>query len=199
MSEAKNKLLNTALQLFLDEGLHSVGIDRVIKVSGVSKMTLYKYFPSKDILIEHVLALYHGELLVELAQSVAGDQLSLEQQLFSLLNWYKGRFLAGPQPRGCLFASAANMYPDKDHPVHRVCLMHKGMLIDLFATLLKSHGYEHSPMLALQCLILFEGAQNLTAIGVQGDAIDAATLAMLALLRSSGPAALTTPTSVTPA
>lgn len=183
MSAARDRLLSTALQLFVQEGLQSVGIDRVVKVSGVSKMTLYKYFPSKDNLIEEALSLYHYQLIMELQQSMVGAPPNLEQQLILLLNWYKTRFL-GPDPRGCLFVSAANIYPCKDHPVHRVCLMHKHTLIDLLTHLLSSFGYTHSAALALQCLILFEGAQNLTAIGVRGGAIDAATAAILILLKS---------------
>lgn len=187
MSEARDKLLSTALQLFIEDGLHAVGIDKVVKVSGVSKMTLYKYFPSKDFLIESALTLYHHQLLSELKEEVAGAPPGLEPQLFSLLAWYKSRFLVGDDSRGCLFVSAVNMYPSQDHPVHRVCLLHKSTLIDLFAMLLGSYGYKNPASLALQCLILFEGAQNLTAIGVRGGAIDSAASVIMVLLNLNAP------------
>ncbi|WP_434771928.1 TetR/AcrR family transcriptional regulator [Pseudomonas entomophila] len=182
MSTAKEKLLTTALQLFIKEGVQSVGIDKVIRVSGVSKMTLYKYFPSKDNLIEEALTLYHYQIIVELQHCLAEAPPVLEQQLMLLLNWYKSRFM-GPEPRACLFVSAANLYPSRDHPVHRVCLLHKHMLIDLLAHLLTQFGYAQAAALALQCLMLFEGAQNLTAIGVD-EPIDAATTAILMLLEA---------------
>jgi len=183
MSSAREKLLSTALQLFIQEGLQSVGIDKVIKVSGVSKMTLYKYFPSKDNLIEEALNLYHQQIIMELQQCLMGAPPVLEQQLMLLLNWYRSRFM-GPDPRACLFVSAANIYPDTDHPVHRVCLLHKVTLIDLLAHLLTAFGYDNGSVLALQCLIVFEGAQNLTAIGVSEAPIDAATAAIMMLLKA---------------
>ena len=51
MSEARARLLSTASRLFYAEGLHAVGIDRVISTAGVTKATLYRHFPSKDDLV----------------------------------------------------------------------------------------------------------------------------------------------------
>ena len=49
---AYERILNTAEDLFYQEGIQSVGIDKIIKEAGVAMSTLYKYFPSKDKLIE---------------------------------------------------------------------------------------------------------------------------------------------------
>lgn len=51
MSEARARLLGTASGLFYAEGLHSVGIDRIIATAGVTRATLYRHFPSKDDLV----------------------------------------------------------------------------------------------------------------------------------------------------
>ena len=51
MSEARARLLSTASRLFYAEGLHSVGIDRIIATAGVTRATLYRHFPSKDDLV----------------------------------------------------------------------------------------------------------------------------------------------------
>lgn len=48
-------VLETALALFATHGYHAVGVDRIKDASGVAKMTLYKHFATKDILIEQVL------------------------------------------------------------------------------------------------------------------------------------------------
>jgi len=47
MSDKRQLVLETALTLFRAHGYHAVGIDRVLAESGVAKMTMYKYFPSK--------------------------------------------------------------------------------------------------------------------------------------------------------
>jgi AcrR family transcriptional regulator len=48
---AKVKILETADQLFYDEGVHTVGVDRIIARSHVTKATFYKHYRSKDVLI----------------------------------------------------------------------------------------------------------------------------------------------------
>jgi AcrR family transcriptional regulator len=51
----RDKILRTAILLFNEQGVHTVGIDRIIAESGVAKMSFYKYFPSKDDLISAFL------------------------------------------------------------------------------------------------------------------------------------------------
>src|SRR5260370_170925 len=53
--DAREKILETACRLFYEHGLHATGIDTIVAQSGVTKMTLYKYFPSKQDLILAVL------------------------------------------------------------------------------------------------------------------------------------------------
>ena len=61
MTESKNKqsakerILNAAEELFYNEGIQSVGIDRIVKESHVALNTFYRYFTSKDKLIEAYL------------------------------------------------------------------------------------------------------------------------------------------------
>lgn len=186
MSAAREKLLITALDLFLHEGLQTVGIDRVIKLSGISKMTLYKYFPSKDHLIAECLQHYHSEIVSEIQQCIVSSPPMLEQKLVILLAWYRRKFVETPI-LGCIFVSAANLYTDIEHPVHQVCLLHKHMLIDMIAQLLDGFGYANPQELAMQCLILFEGARNLYTIGVQGDSLESATRVLLLLLQQHRP------------
>src|SRR3954465_15202317 len=52
---ARDKLLAAAEELFYKEGVHTVGIDRVIEHAGVAKASLYNTFGSKDELIHAYL------------------------------------------------------------------------------------------------------------------------------------------------
>jgi AcrR family transcriptional regulator len=49
--EARERILDTAYQLFSRRGIRAVGIDEVIERAGVAKATLYRHFPSKDDLV----------------------------------------------------------------------------------------------------------------------------------------------------
>lgn len=53
----KDNILNTALQLFRRNGIRSVTMDMVAAEVGISKRTLYEYFPAKDALVEACLNL----------------------------------------------------------------------------------------------------------------------------------------------
>ena len=48
---ARERLLTAANELFYAEGVHTVGIDRVIERAGVAKASLYNTFGSKDELV----------------------------------------------------------------------------------------------------------------------------------------------------
>jgi AcrR family transcriptional regulator len=54
---ARERILDTAYDLFSHEGIRSVGVDRIIARSGVAKMSFYRHFPSKDALVLEFLEL----------------------------------------------------------------------------------------------------------------------------------------------
>ena len=57
-SPARQRLLDAATELFYREGIHSVGVDRIIEAAGVTRATMYKQFEGKEGL---VLAYLDGE------------------------------------------------------------------------------------------------------------------------------------------
>ncbi len=54
-SAARERILATADRLFYNEGIHAVGVQRVVAESAVTRVTLYRHFPSKDDLISAYL------------------------------------------------------------------------------------------------------------------------------------------------
>ena len=55
-SPARERILATADRLFYNEGIHAVGIQRLVAESAVTRVTLYRHFPSKDDLVDAYLA-----------------------------------------------------------------------------------------------------------------------------------------------
>lgn len=96
------RILRTAHDLFYREGVRATGIDRIIAESGVSKVTFYRYFPSKNELIKAYLEFRHK---LWMDWFIAALQLHLPrhpQPLLALLpvlqEWFRH-----PDYRGCAF------------------------------------------------------------------------------------------------
>ena len=68
---ARDRLLAAANDLFYREGVHTVGIDRVIAEAGVAKASLYNTFGSKDELIRAYLETRHAGIVERMGRALA--------------------------------------------------------------------------------------------------------------------------------
>jgi hypothetical protein len=50
-SEARERVLAAAYDLFSHKGVRGVGVDSIIASAGVAKMTFYRHFPAKENLV----------------------------------------------------------------------------------------------------------------------------------------------------
>ncbi|MHC6803822.1 TetR/AcrR family transcriptional regulator, partial [Vibrio antiquarius] len=93
MNKKKQLLIDTALSLFYKQGINSIGINEVLKVSGVAKRTLYSHFESKEALILAALEQRHQIFMAWLEEKLSSAQSSTDviDQLFTALNgWFHG-------------------------------------------------------------------------------------------------------------
>lgn len=131
---ARDRLLAAATALFYREGIHSVGVDRVIEVAGVTRATLYKQFSGKENL---VLAYLEGEdaglraLFAEAAAEAAGAGAAPDGLLDLVVSGIQAD-IAHRHTRGCPFINAAAEYPDEG-PVRSLIATHR----DWFRTTLR--------------------------------------------------------------
>lgn len=54
MKTKKEKIIDTAIQLFAEQGFHNTSISKIAEAAGVSKGLMYNYFTSKDELFKHI-------------------------------------------------------------------------------------------------------------------------------------------------
>ncbi|MEU3245428.1 TetR/AcrR family transcriptional regulator [Streptomyces sp. NPDC006875] len=123
VSEARERLLRTAGQLFYAEGIHTVGVDRLVAESKITNATFYRHFRSKEDLavayiegVDHAVRTQIGALMaadVPTDGILRGIGTSLVEQIRS------------PGYRGCAFLNAAAEFPDPGHPVHRAVVQHR--------------------------------------------------------------------------
>jgi AcrR family transcriptional regulator len=153
---ARERILDTASELFYRDGYHAVGIDTIIARSGVAKMTLYRHFPSKDDLIAAYLERSNAEFMVWLGDAIA----SVDDPRKKLITAFEATEKLATSARclGCTFQGAASEFPEMDHPGHRVALAHKRSVLGLFTGLARDAGLRDPDGLAAQLLLLMDGA-----------------------------------------
>src|SRR5216683_4647601 len=104
--EARERLLAAANELFYAEGVHTVGIDRVIEHAGVAKATLYSAFGSKDELIRAYLKARHAATRDRMTRELAARYQTPRERLVGVFE-VQGLSFTDPRFRGCAFISAS--------------------------------------------------------------------------------------------
>src|ERR1700759_304371 len=73
-SEARERLLSTASQLFYSEGISGVGVDRIVSEAHVTLATFYRHFPGKEALVIAYLESVHVAIEAQVEAQCAGRQ-----------------------------------------------------------------------------------------------------------------------------
>ncbi len=75
----KEKIFNAALQVFSKKGFHKSTIDEIASLSGVGKGSVYRFFKSKEDLLEQLLSEKYQEIIIPFSSIMARDGDVLEQ------------------------------------------------------------------------------------------------------------------------
>jgi len=178
--KARERLVETATELFYAEGIHAVGVDRVASEADVAKATLYQHFRSKDELVAACLRLRSANWRRHVAEPVlarSGSPSTRVARVFDLM----GRGFGSPDYRGCPFINAAAEYPGRTGVVAEAIQSHRGEVRNLFEHLLADSLGRRG--LLSELMLLYDGA----LVGAQFDhSARAARVAKAAALRLLG-------------
>lgn len=156
-SEKKDRLVDTALRLFCLSGFRATGINTILAEAGVTKMTLYNHFDSKEALILAALAKRDEEHIAWLTAETEARAAAPEDGLLALFDAL-GAWFASDDFHGCPFLKASGEFDDQDDPVHRAALAHKGHLLALIRELAEAAGAPDPARIAGEIYMLVEGA-----------------------------------------
>lgn len=162
-SAARQRVLDTATRLFYAEGIHAVGVDRIVTEAGVTRATFYRHFPSKEELVRVYIQAWDQEIRAEAAAGL-GSGLTAAQ-LLAVLVERLGQEMCGAGFRGCPFVNAAAEYPDPRHPVSRAIADHRAWLRELITRLLDGAGLSEPGRRADVLMLLRDGAMVGAALG----------------------------------
>jgi AcrR family transcriptional regulator len=121
---ARERILDTAYELFSRHGTHAVGVDAIVAGSGVAKMSLYRNFGSKDELILEFLRmrerLWGRDWLIAEVEARADEPAERLLAIFDVL----GEWYARNDFEGCSFTKVLFAIDNPDHPVRRAAVHH---------------------------------------------------------------------------
>lgn len=154
---AREKVFDVAADLFYRESIRSVGVETIVKRAGVSKISLYRNFDSKDDLIVAYLERRNADYWRSVDRIIATKRDNPRGQLHALVDYVAGR-TARPGYRGCPFINYAAEFPDASHPGHRIVEENKQEMRRRLVGLAKAMGTRRPTQLADALFLLVEGA-----------------------------------------
>ena len=139
---ARERILLTAHDLFYADGIRATGIDRVIAASGVTKVTFYRHFPSKDDLVRAFLDHRHGLWMAWFVDALGrrGAQQRIgngqAQQALLVLADAMAEWFADPAFRGCAFINSVVEVGSSVAGASDIARAHKREMVEVIAGLL---------------------------------------------------------------
>jgi AcrR family transcriptional regulator len=170
VSEARERLVTAAYDLFARNGVQAVGVDAIIERSGVARQTLYRHFGSKQ---ELVLAFLERREEVWtygwLAAEVKRREREPRPRLLAIFDVFDEWFRS-PEFEGCSFINVMLEHPDADHPLHQAAAEYLARIRSFLQDLAADAGIADPASFAREWHILMKG--SIVAAG-EGD-VDAA-------------------------
>ncbi|MGY6274506.1 TetR/AcrR family transcriptional regulator [Methylomonas sp. MgM2] len=149
-------ILDVASDLFYRHGIKNTGVDTIVKAAGTTKMSLYKYYPSKDDLILAHLRKSREAVRQRLMQGIE-KHAEPKHKILAIFDVFTD-IQAKPTFRGCPFLNAAAEFADEGGPVQQAAADYTESFRKLIADLARQAGIEKADQLAGQLALLVVGA-----------------------------------------
>jgi AcrR family transcriptional regulator len=155
---ARERILDTAYDLFSRHGIRAVGVDRIIATSGVAKMSLYRHFHSKDALVLAFLQEREKRWTMEWLQAEASrradDGAGRLLAIFDVFDeWFRQ-----PDFEGCSFINVLLEFGEPDHPIRLATTEHLATIRALVREFAEQAGVADPEAVARQWHILMKGS-----------------------------------------
>ena len=156
--DARQRILDTAYELFSRRGVRGVGVDDVIEHAGVAKATLYRHFPSKDDLVLAFLERREQRWTREWVEAEAKRRgTTSEERLLAIFDLFDEWFQRDDF-EGCSFINTLLEVGDPDHPLGRASARHLQTVRSIVSGLAGEAGLNDPESFAHSWHILMKGA-----------------------------------------
>ncbi|MEA2456151.1 MAG: hypothetical protein QOI45_2413 [Thermoleophilaceae bacterium] len=168
---ARDRILNTAYDLFSHHGVRAVGVDRIVAESGVAKMSLYRHFSSKDELVLTFLQEREQRWTNEWLRTEAERRgATAPERMLAIFDVF-GEWFVIADFEGCSFINVLLEFDDRESAVRQATVEHLRNIRAFLRELATEAGAADPDALAHQWHILMKG--SIVAAG-EGDQLAAA-------------------------
>lgn len=155
--DVRTRIVVTAYALFSHRGIRDVGVDELVRESGVAKATFYRHFPSKD---DVVLAFLKRRDELWMMGSVVPEAKSRaqnpEEQLLAIFDVYD-QWFQDDDFEACSFVKVL-LEMGAEHPLGRASIEYLGRIREQVKILANEAGLVDSEEFALSWHILMKGS-----------------------------------------
>lgn len=159
----RQQIVETAYELFKQNGFFATGVDLIMAKAGISKRTMYKYFPTKNDLIVAVLEHYWNVYKEHLNSFLAKKGKSSREKILLIFedatHWF-----GDANFHGCLAVNAMGEFSEKDQTIEDTCIEFKRWEIDVICKLTKDFDDKQPVELAHKLFVLLEGMSSIAQV-----------------------------------
>jgi AcrR family transcriptional regulator len=156
-SRVRDRIMQTASELFYQRGIRAVGVDAIASEAGTNKMSFYRNFASKDELVAEYLRGEEREAWGWWDQTVAKHLGDPRLQIASLFEALVEN-AEDEDCRGCALANAAVEITEPHHPARPIVEKYKAELRRRFRQIAHELGAREADELGDALMLLWEGS-----------------------------------------
>jgi AcrR family transcriptional regulator len=192
-SDARERLVSAAYELFSQRGVQAVGIDAIIARSGVARQTMYRHFGSKQALVLAFLERREERWTRDWLESeVARRASDPRERLLAIFDVFD-RWFRAPDFEGCSFINVLLEHPNGGHPIHRAAAAYLAGIREFIEDLARQAGIRDAEDFAREWHILMKGSIVAAGEGDRAAALRAKKVAALLLQAATQPSGTSAP------
>jgi AcrR family transcriptional regulator len=157
-ARARERILDTAYELFSTRGIRAVGTEEVLAKAGVAKSTLYRHFPSKEELVLAFLQRREHRWTRAFVEEEARRRGSTPRERLLAIFDVLGEWFHRDDFEGCSFIKVLLEMDDLDSPLGKASAAHLEYIRSVVRALADEAGVQDSESFAHSWHILMKGS-----------------------------------------
>ena len=155
---ARERIFQTARDLFYRQGIRAVGVETIAAEAGTTKMSLYRHFASKDELVAECLRDQDREFWEWWDSVVAQYPGQPRRQIEALFRSFETRCCGERSQRGCPIVNAAVEITEDSHPALAILEQHHNEMLRRLRAICREMGARDPDKLGDALMLLMAGA-----------------------------------------